>query len=90
LKAGEISEPVKTAFGYHLVQVQERSTADFDKVKGDLEKELQNQAAAQTVRALREKATVKFNPDYFGAPEASPAADAPAAPIAPGTPAVKK
>ena len=90
LKAGEISEPVKTAFGYHLVQVQERSTADFDKVKGDLEKELQNQAAAQTVRALREKATVKFNPDYFGAPEASPAADAPVAPIAPGTPAVKK
>ncbi len=90
LKAGEVSEPVKTAFGYHLVQVQERSTADFDKVKGDLERELQNQAAAQTVRALREKATVKFNPDYFGAPEASPAAAAPTAPIAPGTPAVKK
>jgi peptidyl-prolyl cis-trans isomerase C len=90
LKAGEISEPVKTAYGYHVVQVQERSTADFDKVKGDLEKELQNQAAAQTVRALREKATVKFNPDYFGAPEASPTAAAPVAPIAPGTPAVKK
>jgi parvulin-like peptidyl-prolyl isomerase len=81
LKAGEISEPVKT---------QERITPDFDKVRGELERDLQNQAATQTVRALREKATVKFNPDYFGAPEASPAAAAPAAPIAPGTPAVKK
>jgi parvulin-like peptidyl-prolyl isomerase len=90
LKAGEISEPVKTAYGYHLIQVQERITPDFDKVRGELERDLQNQAATQTVRALREKATVKFNPDYFGAPEASPAAAAPAAPIAPGTPAVKK
>ena len=91
LKTGDLSEPVKTQFGYHLIQVQERTTADFDKVKGDLERDLQNEAATRTVRAMRDKAKVTFNPDFFGTPQPAAAAAAPGgAPIAPGTPTVKK
>jgi len=89
LKAGETSEPVKTQFGYHIVQVQERITPDFAKLRPDLERDLKSEIAQRTVHAMREKSNVKFNPDYFGPPPSSDAA-APAAPIAPGTPAVKK
>ncbi len=89
LKPGEISEPVKTQFGYHIVQAQERINPDFDKLRPDLERDLKSEMAQRTLRAMREKSNVKFNPDYFGAPPASEAA-APATPIAPGTPAVKK
>ena len=28
LEVGEISEPVKTQFGYHLIQLDEKSTED--------------------------------------------------------------
>ena len=87
LPAGQVSEPIKTQFGYHLVQVQEKTIPDFDKVKAELERARQAEMANTTVRTLRDKANVKFNPDYFGAPQAAPAA--PAA-ITPGTPAVKK
>lgn len=89
LKPGEISEPVKTPFGYHIVQMQERTTPPFEKVRADLERDAKNEMATQTVHALREKSNVKFNPDYFGAPKPSEAEAAPAA-LTPGTPAVKK
>lgn len=43
LKKDEISAPVKSQFGYHIIQVTEtRENASFDKVKSDLEKELKN------------------------------------------------
>jgi len=36
LPLNQVSEPLKTQFGYHLIQVQERGTIPFDKVKADL------------------------------------------------------
>jgi peptidyl-prolyl cis-trans isomerase C len=88
LKAGDISEPVKTQYGYHLIQVQERTVTPFEKVKPDLERDLKNEMATRTLRAMREKSNVKFNPDYFGMPK--PSEIAPAANVTPGTPAEKK
>jgi peptidyl-prolyl cis-trans isomerase SurA len=46
LKPGEISEPVKTPFGWHLIQVLERSTQDMSR-------ERQRLTARQTLRARK-------------------------------------
>jgi parvulin-like peptidyl-prolyl isomerase len=91
LPLNQVSEPLKTQFGYHLIQVQERGTIPFDKVKADLEKEKASDSAAEQVKALHDKAKIVLSESYFGSP--APAAGTPGAttgakPV-PGTPAVK-
>ncbi len=86
LPLNQVSEPLKTQFGYHLIQVQERGTQDFDKVKADLEREKASDTANQEVKALHDKAKITLSESYFGAPVAPEAAGARPAP---GTPAAK-
>ena len=86
LPLNQVSEPLKTQFGYHLIQVQERGTMEFDKVKGDLEKEKAGETAGNQVKALHDKAKIVLDESYFGSPAAPEAA---ASKPTPGAPAVK-
>ncbi|MDR1774271.1 MAG: peptidylprolyl isomerase [Clostridioides sp.] len=59
---GELSEPVKTQFGYHLIKLGEKNPSaqvPFEDVKGDIEKNLtyqkQNDAYAQKINELKAK-----------------------------------
>jgi EpsD family peptidyl-prolyl cis-trans isomerase len=50
LKAGEVSEPVKTPFGFHLVKLVDRKKGQpmtFDQVKGQLQRRLLDERQAQ-------------------------------------------
>jgi parvulin-like peptidyl-prolyl isomerase len=85
LPLNQVSEPLKTQFGYHLIQVQERGTIEFDKVKADLEKEKAGEAAAAQVKALHDNAKIMLSDSYFGSPAAP---EATASKPTPGTPAV--
>ncbi len=72
LKLGEVSEPVKSAFGYHLITVTElkpATTKPFNSVKGELEKAYKRSQAEARFYELGELlAEVSYeNPDNLDA-----------------------
>jgi peptidyl-prolyl cis-trans isomerase C len=92
LKPGDISEPVLSPFGYHIIQVESHTTKSLDEVKPEIVAQLRPQAAREAVKELTGKAKVELNDSYFGAAPAAagaPAGPAPAASPAPaaGAPA---
>jgi peptidyl-prolyl cis-trans isomerase C len=73
-KVNEVTEPVKTPFGYHLIQVQSHATKSMAEVRSDIEKKLRPDLARAEVEALRKGATVQMDDGFFGAaPPAQPA-----------------
>ena len=69
-KIGEVSQPVKTKFGYHLIKVEAKKEAkrqDFDSVKKSIAKDLlTKKAASETIDSLRQDITLvdKLIKDY--------------------------
>ncbi len=66
LKEGEVSEPVRTQFGWHVLKVEERRAVDvvpYEQVKAELEGKLKLQKTEkfveQYVQELRQKASVE-------------------------------
>ncbi|MBI4889228.1 MAG: peptidylprolyl isomerase [Acidobacteria bacterium] len=88
LPVGEVSQPVKSAFGYHIIQVQERGAKPLAEVKDEITKQLTTENAQKAMKAFKETTKTTLDTTYFGAPQppAAPAA-APGAPAAPAAPA---
>ena len=57
---GEVSEPVKTDFGYHLIKISSRNT--FEDAKPEIEKGM----AKKALDDIRAKSPVTLNEEYFG------------------------
>lgn len=70
LKPGEISEPVKTQFGYHLIKLESKDNKSFDEVRPDLERQLGPLQAQKAVDDLVKKTPAVFDPVYFPAQDA--------------------
>jgi peptidyl-prolyl cis-trans isomerase C len=68
LKPGEVSEPVKTQFGYHLIKVDSRQNS-FEDAKSDLERRLKPEMAQKAVADLEKKSNVVYDPEFFGTPK---------------------
>lgn len=73
-KVGEVTQPVRTQFGYHLIKVEKHEATPFEEVKPALE-QAERQALVQAkLEAMKNDAKVTFNDTYFGAAAAAPAA----------------
>ena len=90
LKVGEVSAPVKTRFGYHIIRVngrERRPVAPFAEAREELQQRLlgeRQQAAFEAfVDGLKQQATVEVREELL--PVAAPGAP-PAVPLQPGTP----
>jgi len=66
LKVNEVSEPVKTQFGYHVIQVTKHDTKKMDDVKNEIADKVTPEMAQKSVEAIRDKASVTFDQSYFG------------------------
>jgi peptidyl-prolyl cis-trans isomerase C len=91
-KGGLTDQPVKTQFGYHVIQVEDRRKApppSFDEMSDQIRQDLARETVTAMLNQLRGTARIeKFNADGSKpAPAPAPAAPAsPAKPAAPATP----
>jgi parvulin-like peptidyl-prolyl isomerase len=66
LQPGELSEPVKSQFGYHLIKVEAKESKSFEEVRPELERRMRPEQAQKTAEELQKKTQVVLDPDFFG------------------------
>lgn len=66
LPIGQVSEPVKTQFGYHIIQVESRGTKTFDESKAQIEAKLKPELTKKALDEAKKQVPVMISDDYFG------------------------
>lgn len=68
LKVGQVSEPVRTQVGYHLIQALERRSKTFEQTKSEIQSRLENEALQEAFRDFIagriKRSNIVVNPRY--------------------------
>jgi peptidyl-prolyl cis-trans isomerase C len=64
---GQVTEPIKTAFGYHLILVEERKSKPFEDARGEIAQKIRPEIGQKAIEALKKKTPVVYDDAYFGA-----------------------
>jgi len=67
LAVNQVSAPVRGPDGYHLIRLDAKTEARFDAVRGQIEVQLREQAAAQALQQLRQAHPLSFDRAAYAA-----------------------
>jgi parvulin-like peptidyl-prolyl isomerase len=62
---GQVSEPVRTNFGYHLIKISSRTAKTFEDAKPEIEKQLKPKIVKEEVDKIKAQTPVTLNDEYF-------------------------
>jgi parvulin-like peptidyl-prolyl isomerase len=63
---GKVGDPVRSAFGYHVIKVEDRKSKELAEVKDQIEKQLRPEMAKQEVEAIKKSNAISVDDAYFG------------------------
>jgi len=72
LPVGEISQPVKSPFGYHIIKVEQRQEKTWVEVRPEMEKKLASESVKKALDDLKRSTPTFIDGDFFGPPPAAP------------------
>lgn len=89
MQPGEISKPIRTPFGYHIIRLDERKSQTAEQARGDIENFLRRERVEKEMDSLKQSVKVDFNDLFFPPPPvAAPSPTTP--PPKPSSPPAEK
>jgi parvulin-like peptidyl-prolyl isomerase len=69
LAVGQLSEPVRSQFGYHVIQIQEQKHQTFEDAKSAIEQRLRPEKARELADQIKKGSGIQIDDAYFAAPQ---------------------